>query len=216
MLWQNVEQFVLAKKYIKSGNMSDMVALKGMSMGMGKKNSGTIGSNRVLMKGLGINIEKDYKLVDAGFGPTADALADGRAVGAGLGAGPPTGALTKLMAANGDKFTILDVTPEQGKKMDGGRNLWVPYTIPAGTYPGQKKDVQTIAQPNFLAVNADVSEEHVYKLTKSIYENLPFLQAIHKATKAMNIKKAMAGLPVPLHPALPNTTRKSGLRSWRI
>ncbi len=212
MLWQNVEQFVLAKKYIKSGNMSDMVALKGMSMGMGKKNSGTIGSNRVLMKGLGINIEKDYKLVDAGFGPTADALADGRAVGAGLGAGPPTGALTKLMAANGDKFTILNVTPEQGKKMDGGRNLWVPYTIPAGTYPGQKKDVQTIAQPNFLAVNADVSEEHVYKLTKSIYENLPFLQAIHKATKAMNIKKAMAGLPVPLHPGAAKYYKEVGLK----
>ncbi|MEL0022105.1 MAG: TAXI family TRAP transporter solute-binding subunit [Rickettsiales bacterium] len=210
MLWQNVEQFVLAKKYIKSGNMSDMVALKGMSMGMGKKNSGTIGSNRVLMKGLGIN--KDYKLVDAGFGPTADALADGRAVGAGLGAGPPTGALTKLMAANGDKFTILDVTPEQGKKMDGGRNLWVPYTIPAGTYPGQKKDVQTIAQPNFLAVNADVSEEHVYKLTKSIYENLPFLQAIHKATKAKNIKKAMAGLPVPLHPGAAKYYKEVGLK----
>jgi TRAP transporter TAXI family solute receptor len=211
MLWQNVEQFVLANKYVKSGTMSDMVALKGMSMGMGKKNSGTIGSNRVLMKGLGIDIEKDYKLVDAGFGPTADALADGRAVGAGLGAGPPTGAVTKLLAANGDKFTILDVTPEEGKKMDGGRNLWVPYTIPAGTYPGQKKDVHTIAQPNFLAVNADVSEEHVYKLTKAIYENLPFLQAIHKATKAMNIKAAMAGLPVPLHPGAAKYYKEVGL-----
>ncbi len=211
MLWQNVEQFVLANKYVKTGTMADMAALKGMSMGMGKMNSGTIGSNRVLMKGLGIDIEKDYKLVDAGFGPTADALADGRAVGAGLGAGPPTGAVTKLMAANGDKFTILDVTPEEGKKMDGGRNLWVPYTIPAGTYPGQKKDVNTIAQPNFLAVNADVSEEHVYKLTKAIYENLPFLQAIHKATKAMDIKKAMAGLPVPLHPGAAKYYKEVGL-----
>ena len=115
------------------------------------------------------------------------------------------------MAANADKFTILDVTPEEGKKMDGGRNLWVPYTIPAGTYPGQKKDVKTIAQPNFLAVNADVSEEHVYKLTKAIYENLPFLQAIHKATKAMDIKKAMAGLPVPLHPGAAKYYKEVGL-----
>ncbi|MGL1311199.1 TAXI family TRAP transporter solute-binding subunit, partial [Vibrio parahaemolyticus] len=33
-----------------------------------------------------------------------------------------------------------------------------------------------------------------------IYENLPFLQGIHKATKAMAIEKAISGLPLPLHP----------------
>jgi TRAP transporter TAXI family solute receptor len=84
--------------------------------------------------------------------------------------------------------------------MDGGRNLWVPYTIPAGLYPNQEKDINTIAQPNFLAVNDRVDEEHVYLLTKTIYENLPFLTAIHPATKEMAIERAMGGLPVPLHP----------------
>jgi len=211
MLWQNVEQFVISNKYVKSGTVSDMVAMKGMSMGMGKKNSGTIGSNRVLLKGLGIDIAKDFKLVDAGFGPTADAIANGQAAGGGLGAGPPTGAVTKLMASNKGKFTILNVTDKERKMMDGGRSLWVPYTIKAGTYPGQTKDVNTIAQPNFLAVNADVSEDHVYKLTKAIYENLPFLQAIHKATKAMDVKKAMAGLPVPLHPGAARYYKEVGL-----
>ena len=212
MLWQNVEQFVIANKFVKSGTASDMVAMKGQAMAMGKKNSGTIGSNRVLLKGLGVDIEKDYKPIYAGFGPSADAMADGKAMGAGLGAGPPTGAVTKLMAANAGKFTILDVTAEEAKKMDGGRNLWVPYTIKAGTYPGQTKDVNTVAQPNFLAVNADVSEEHVYKLTKAIYENLPFLQAIHKATKVMAVEKAMAGLPVPLHPGAAKYYKEVGLK----
>ena len=212
MLWQNVEQFVIANKFVKSGTASDMVAMKGETMAMGRKSSGTIGSNRVLLQGLGIDIEKDYTPLYAGFGPSADAMADGKAMGAGLGAGPPTGAITKLMAANAGKFTILDVTEEEAKKMDGGRNLWVPYTIKAGTYPGQTKDVNTIAQPNFLAVNADVSEEHVYKLTKAIYENLPFLQAIHPATKAMAIEKAMAGLPVPLHPGAMKYYKEVGLK----
>jgi len=212
MLWQNVEQFVIANKFGKSCTASDVVAMKGQSMAMGKKNSGTIGSNRVLLKGLGVDIEKDYKPIYAGFGPSADAMADGKAMGAGLGAGPPTGAITKLMAANSGKFTILDVTAEEGKKMDGGRGLWVPFTIAAGTYPGQKKDIKTIAQPNFLAVNADVPDDHVYKLTKTIYENLPFLQAIHKATKAMAVEKAMAGLPVPLHPGAMKYYKEVGLK----
>ena len=211
MLWQNVEQFVIAADKVKTGTVDDLKALKGMSMGMGKQNSGTIGSNGVLMSGLGMDINKDYKLVFAGYGPTADALANGQAVGAGLPSGPPTGAITKLMAANSGKFTILNVTADQAKAMDGGRNLWTPYTIAAGTYPGQDKDVNTIAQPNFLAVNDSVDEEHVYLLTKTMYENLGFLQAIHPATKAMAVEKAIAGLPVPLHPGAARYYKEAGI-----
>jgi TRAP transporter TAXI family solute receptor len=211
MLWQNVEQFVVSTDKAATGTVGDLVALKGMSAGMGKQNSGTLGSNMVLLSGLGIDIENDYELVFSGYGPTVDAMANGQAVAGGFPSGPPTGAITKLMAANQGKFTILDVTDEQRSAMDGGRNLWVPYTIAAGTYPGQDTDVNTIAQPNFLAVNDSVDENHVYMLTKTMYENLPFLQAIHPATKAMAIEKAMAGLPVPLHPGAQRYYEEIGL-----
>ncbi|WP_299861672.1 TAXI family TRAP transporter solute-binding subunit [uncultured Hoeflea sp.] len=211
MLWQNVEQFVIAADKVKSGTVSDLGELKGMAAGMGSQNSGTIGSNRVLLAGLGIDIETDFELVYAGYGPTADAMANGQVVAAGIPSGPPTGAITKLMASNEGKYTILDVTEEELAKMDGGRNLWVPYTIAAGTYPGQDKDVNTIAQPNILAVNASVDENHVYLLTKTMYENLGFLTAIHPATKAMAVERAMAGLPVPLHPGAARYYQEVGL-----
>lgn len=210
MLWQNVEQFVVPADKAPTGTVSDLKALTGMPVGMGKENSGTMGSNKVLLSGLGIDLE-DFTLVSAGYGPTADALANGQAVAAGIPSGPPTGAITKLMASNEGKFTILDVTDEEAAAMDGGRNLWVPFTIAAGTYPGQEKDVNTIAQPNFLAVNASVDEEHVYKLTKTMFENLPFLQSIHPATKAMALEKAMAGLPAPLHPGAARYYTEMGL-----
>jgi len=211
MLWQNVEQFVVAKSAAKTGNASDLLSLKGQGAGMGAKNSGTLGSNKVLMSGLGVDIEKDFDLVYGGYGPTADALANGQIVAAGIPSGPPTSAITKLMAGNEGKFTILNITPDEAKKMDGGRLLWTPYTIKAGTYPGQTADIQTVAQPNFLAVNANVDENHVYLLTKTMYENLPFLQAIHPATKVMAVEKAMAGLPVPLHPGAAKYYREAGL-----
>jgi len=175
MLWQNVEQFILSNDLVKDGTASDLLAAGGESMALGK-------------------------LMYGGYGPSADALANKQVAGGGFPAGPPTSAITKLMSSNGGDFTILDVTAEELTKMDGGRNLWVPYTIEAGTYPGQDKDIATIAQPNFLAVNASVDENHVYLLTKTMYENLPFLQAIHKATNAMDVSRATDGLPVPLHP----------------
>ena len=211
MLWQNVEQFVVPADQVKTGTVSDVLALKGQGMGFGKQNSGTLGSNKVLMSGLGLDIESDFDLTYAGYGPTADALANGQIAGAGIPSGPPTGAITKLMAANQGKFRILDVTPEEAEKMDGGRQLWTPYTIEAGTYPGQTEAVNTIAQPNFLAVNESVDADHVYLLTKTMYENLPFLQAIHKATNAMNVESAVAGLPVPLHPGALRYYREVGI-----
>lgn len=211
MLWQNVEQFILATDMVKDGTASDLMAAKGKTVAMGKENSGTLGSNTVLMTGLGFDFDADFDFIYAGYGPSSDALANGQAVAAGLPSGPPTSAVTKLLSTNEGKFTILSVTEEEAAKMDGGRNLWTPYTIAAGTYPGQTADIKTIAQPNFLAVSADVDENHVYMLTKTIYENLAFLQAIHPATKVMNIESAVAGLPVPLHPGAARYYKEVGL-----
>jgi hypothetical protein len=211
MLWQNVEHFVVPTELAKTGTMDDLIALKGQAAGMGRQSSGTIGSNRVLLEGLGINMDEDFELMYGGYGPTGAALANGQIVAAGLPAGPPVGAVTQLMAANSGKFTILNVTPEQGAAMDNGRNLWVPYTLEAGTYPGQTEAIETVGQPNFLAVNDTVDENHVYMLTKTMFENLSFLQAIHPATKAMAVEKALAGLPVPLHPGAQRYYEEVGL-----
>jgi len=211
MLWQNVEQFVVASDVAGDGTVAVLADLKGEGMALGRQNSGTIGSNRTLLSGMGIDMDNDYELVFAGYGPSAEALQNGQVKGIGTPAGVPTGAISQLMAAAGDSVTPLDVTDEQLAMMDGGRNLWTRFVIPAGTYPNQDADWNTIAQPNFLATNADIPEENVYMITKTIYENLPFLQAIHPATKAMAIEKAIAGLPVPLHPGAARYYSEQGI-----
>jgi TRAP transporter TAXI family solute receptor len=211
MLWQNVEHFTINKKFAKTGTASDLAGMKGQSMAFGKKNSGTLGSNTVLLKNLGVDVEKDYSLVYVGYGPSADALQNGQVAGMSTPAGAPVSAVTKAVANLGDEIVVLDFTDEQLKKADGGLNLWTRYVIPKGTYPGQAKDIKTIAQPNFLAARADVDEDAVYQITKTVYENLPFLNAIHGATKAMAIEKAIAGLPMPLHPGAARYYQEVGI-----
>ena len=107
--------------------------------------------------------------------PSADAMQNGQAAGMGTPAGVPVSAVTKAMANMGGEIVVLDFTDEQMAKADGGMELWTRYVIPAETYPGQSKEINTIAQPNFLSVRADVDEDAVYQITKTIYENLPFL-----------------------------------------
>ena len=107
---------------------------------------------------------------------------------------------------------VLDFTDEQLQTVRKAFPIWTRYVIKAGTYPGQEKDINTIAQPNFLAVHPDVPAEDVYKILKNIYENLPFLHNIHKATLAMSLEKAIAGLVVPLHPGAVKFYKEQGIK----
>ena len=210
MLWQNVEQMVLSSDMIDTGTIDDLAALAGKPFSIGKKNSGTEGSGQTLLTNLGLDWE-GFELVNQGYGPTAEGLQNGTIVGANLTGGPPVSAVTQAFAALGDQLTILDFTDEQMARANGDGSLWTRYVIPANTYPGQGKEVNTIAQPNFLAVRADVDEDAVYMITKTIFENLPFLNNIHAATKAMALDKAIAGLPAPLHPGALKYYQEQGL-----
>ncbi|QUJ69505.1 TAXI family TRAP transporter solute-binding subunit (plasmid) [Photobacterium sp. GJ3] len=210
MLWQNVEHFVVRADLAKTGTVDDLANLKGKKFSIGSKNSGTEGSGRQIMKGLGVDPDS-FNLAYLGYGASADAMQNGTVDGMNTPAGVPVSAVTRAYAALGDKITVLSFTDEQVKKANQNYDLWTPYTIPAETYPGQKKEIRTIAQPNFLAVRDDISEQDVYLLTKTVYENLSFLNSIHAATKAMAIEKAIAGLPIPLHPGAAKYYREIGI-----
>lgn len=210
MLWQNVEHFVIRSELAKTGTISDMTQLYGKTFSIGARNSGTEGSGRFILGHLGVDLDK-MDLAYLGYGPSADALQNGNIDGMNIPAGVPAAAVTRAYANLGDDITTLDFTEEQLAQVNSDFELWTPYLIPAGTYPGQEKDIHTIAQPNILAVRADVSEEDVYQITKTLYANLPFLNNIHPATKAMALEKAIAGLPMPLHPGAARFYMEQGL-----
>ncbi|MBU2966212.1 TAXI family TRAP transporter solute-binding subunit [Amphritea sp. 2_MG-2023] len=211
MLWQNVEQFSVKSEYVKTGTISDLAELKESKFSVGGKNSGAEGTARHIMGHLGMPADS-FNLAYMGYGPSADALQNGTVSGINIPAGVPTGAMTRAYAAMGSDMTTLDFTDAQIAQANGKYNLWTRFVIPANTYPGQAKTINTMAQPNFLAVRDDISDDDVYLLTKTMYENLPFLNSIHKATKAMALEKAIAGLPVPLHPGAVRYYQEKGLK----
>ncbi|MCO4785416.1 TAXI family TRAP transporter solute-binding subunit [Marinomonas atlantica] len=210
MLWQNVEQFVVKADHADSGTIADMNHLAGDKFSIGKKNSGTEGSGLTILNNMKVPVG-ELNMAHMGYAASADALQNGTVEGMNIPSGVPTSAITRAYAALGDDITILNFTDEQIKQANGNYQLWTRFEIPANTYPGQTETINTIAQPNFLAIRDDVSEEDVYQLTKTIYENLPFLNGIHKATKAMAIEKAIAGMPVPLHPGAVRYYKEAGL-----
>lgn len=200
MLWPNVEHFIVNAQYADTGTIADMAKLKGQTVSMGAQNSGTLGSNETIMGNLGMPLS-EYDLAYMGYGPSAEAMQNGQVAAMSTPAGVPVSAVSSAFATMGDQIRLLSFTPEEITMANGSfEELWTPYTIAAGTYPGVDEEIVTIAQPNFLAVSESVPEETVYKITKTIYENLAFLQAIHPATNEMSLETAIAGLPMPLHP----------------
>ena len=211
MLWENVEHFAIASKYVKNGTIMDLKDF-GEKFSIGKRGSGTEGSGRTIFAALGIDPEKEMTLEYLAYTPSAQAMMDGRIVGMNIPAGPPAAAITQVYAQMGaKKVKVLDFTDEELATVHKAYPIWNRFVVKAGTYPGQKEDINTISQPNFLAVHPDVSEETVYLITKTIFENLPFLVAIHKATKAMSLDRAISGLPAPLHPGAVKYYKEKGL-----
>ena len=207
LLWPNVEHFVIVQDKVKTGTITD---IKGLRFSIGRAGSGTERSGLTIMSGLGMGRD-DVKAEYLGYFESSKAMKDKKIKGANLCAGPPVAAVTDLFATPGMKVQILEFTDEQLKLI----NSKTPYPafryfIPANTYPGQKKQIRTIAQPNFLGIRADVDPAIVYTLTKTIYENLPYLYAIHKATKFMKLELATSGLPCPLHPGALKYYREVG------
>jgi uncharacterized protein len=210
MLWPNVEHFLIHSSLVETGTAEDLANLEGQGFSIGARNSGTEHSNKFLFDNYGFDYES-WDLVYQGFGPSIDSLINGQIMSTNINSGIGVGTVTRAKAQMGDQVTLLSVTEEQLEQFDGGTGLYFAITIPGGTYPGIDDDVETIAQPNFLAVNADVPEEDVYLFTKTIYENLGFLCNIHPATCDMELDNAMAGLPLPLHAGAARYYEEAGL-----
>lgn len=214
MLWRNVEHFVLRQSDADTGTIADLKGL-GEPFSMGKRNSGSEGSAKHILAALGIEPGTDFDVINLGYGPSADAMQDGKAAGMNTPAGAPVSAVTRAFAAANGELVVLSFNAEDTAAINAAlgdeTELWTAFEIPADTYPGQTDAAQTIAQPNFLAVNADVSEDDVYALTKALYENLAFLGGIHAATKDMSLESAITGLPVALHPGAVRYYEEAGV-----
>ncbi len=198
MLWPNVEHFILRADEASSATMTDFLALERPRVSLGREPS-AIESNNVLLGNLGLDIDRDLDLVYLDFRSSAAAFARGEIDGLSLPASTPVPAFIDLIGRLGGDARVLNWSADQLALADGGLGLWSPITIPAHTYPGQSDPIETIGQPNFLAVHADVDEDTVYAITKLIFENLPFLQRLHQPFKFLSLEHALDGLPVPLH-----------------
>ncbi|MFY9138415.1 TAXI family TRAP transporter solute-binding subunit [Zwartia sp.] len=115
-----------------------------------------------------------------------------------LGTTAPASAVMDLASGRDIKLVPVD-----DKTMDGMRKMNAGYSkliIKAGTYPKQDKDVPVIGYQTHLIVRCDMPDDVVYKMVKTMAENVPAMAAVNKAIGSLTPKMMAADAGIPMHP----------------
>ncbi|MFC3210268.1 TAXI family TRAP transporter solute-binding subunit [Planomicrobium okeanokoites] len=170
--------------------------LRGKRIAVGDQNSGVEVNARTLLEGHGItydDIEVDY----LGYAEAADGLRAGQIDAAFLTSGLPNASLLELSQSLDIRMVSID--PADVEKIAEDKSYFVALEIPADTY-GNEEAIPTAAIMNALIVKSDMSDDDVYKLTKTFFENLDTLENSHQAASDISLEAAQEGLVAPLHP----------------
>ena len=191
-LYPNFVQIVTTEK----SGIKSFADLKGKRIAVGAQNSGVEVNARNLLEGHGITYD-DIQVDYLGYAEAADALKSGKLDAAFLTSGIPNASLMEL--EQGLDMVLVPVDPEKIKEIAQDQAYFVALDIPAGTY-GNEEAIPTAAIMNALVVRSDMSDDDVYKLTKSFFEGLGDLTNAHQAAADISLEAAQEGMVAPVHP----------------
>ena len=83
--------------------------------------------------------------------------------------------------------------------------------IPGKAYDILSADHPTLALTAMLVINADTSDNEVYKITKALVTNLGEIQGVHKAMRSLNKEMMVKQNAIPFHPGAVKAYKEAGL-----
>lgn len=191
----------------KDSGIKSVQDFKGKKVSVGARGSGNEMNCRQIFGFYGL----DYNNVTPIFlpyGETADQFKDRNVDAFVFTIGTPNPAIQDITTAQEVVFVPMD-----GAKTDAAIAKF-PYlvkdAIPANTYRGQDKDVPTLSVQAILVVNKDLSDDVVYGLTKTLFENLDGIAKAHNKGAEISLAKAVDGITIPLHPGAEKYLKEKG------
>src|SRR5699024_6910582 len=160
--------------------------LKGKRVAVGDQNSGVEVNARNLLEGHGITYD-DITVDYLGYAEAADGLKSGNIDAAFLTSGLPNSSVMELAASM--DINLVSVKAENIEKIAEDQPYFVALDIPAGTYENDE-DIPTAAIMNALVVSSDLSEDDVYELTKTFFDNLEALENSHQSAEDISLDEA--------------------------
>lgn len=189
-LYMEQVQIVTCDPDIKS-----VADLKGKTVSIGASGSGVYYNALDILAAYDLT-EEDINAQYQDFGNSADALQDGKIDAAFMVAGAPTVAITTLATAKDTYLVGLD--DEHIAKLQESSPYYEEYVIPEGTYEGVP-ETKTVAVVATVIARDDVSEDDVYNICYTIFENMDNLAQSHDKGKELDLEFAASVTAVPYH-----------------
>jgi len=182
--------------------------LRGKRVSVGDAGSGVEFNAKQILEGYGISFS-DIKKNNLSFKESAEGLQNGTLDACFVTAGVPNSALQELAFTAG--LVLIPVNGEKADTICAKYGFYTKTVIPAGTYKGTDTDTEALSIKATLAVNANLDENTVYTMTKTLFENLDELGAAHAKGKEVTAKSAVTGISVPFHPGAAKYFKEIGL-----
>lgn len=190
--------------------ITSLDSLKGKRVNIGNPGSGHRVMMELLMKHVGLTTSDFALTSELQSSEQAAALCDNRVDAAFWAAGVPNGSTQEAAAT-----CKISIVPLQGEWLDTFLQQFTAYApdvVKGGVYPGIDSDVPTFGARATVVTRADIPEETVYQIVKSVFDGLDDFKQLHPALANLDPKTMASGaLTAPLHPGAERYYKEIGL-----
>ncbi|NMB35221.1 MAG: TAXI family TRAP transporter solute-binding subunit [Firmicutes bacterium] len=194
---------------LKESGIKSLSDLEGKKVSIGAPGATVNFTAKELLKAHGVDINK-VSFMYLGWGEAADALAD-RKIDAGFfQAAIPSPAIEGLAARM--PIQLLEVDPEV-LETDFADKALFPGVLPKGSYHGQEEDVVWPFDYAYAFFSAQLDEDTVYDITKTIFENIDKIGEAHPMGKEMRLidEKTASEIGLEVHPGAIKYAKEIGV-----
>lgn len=208
-MYDNVMALVTTQK----SSVDNIKDLKGKKVGISSESTKDILVSYVEAAGIPGD-EVDWVFLS--YAEQAEGLKDG-AIDVGNFTAYPKAGLLEDLASSPAGMKIVDVDEDLRNQWDEDYPLWANGEIPGGTYKDNDDDRFFYTQFTVLYANEEMSEQAVYDVTKSIFDNHEAVSNVHPAAKDILPEKTKEYIeddiinPEELHPGAKKYFKEEGI-----
>jgi TRAP transporter TAXI family solute receptor len=154
----------------------------------------------------GTDYKEQYLQTQEGIDATRNRQVDGVFIVLGL----PAASVTEAMTSGTVRFVGLE--PNVLDQAVKDFPYWSKTVIGKSVYPKMAEDISTLGIPTVLLTHADVPEQVIYQVTKTLLERRDELAKYHAVGKDFTLENATKGISTPYHPGAKKYLQEKGVK----
>lgn len=183
--------------------------LKGKRVNIGNPGSGQRGTMEVLLAAKGWTVDDLALATELKASEQSAALCDNQIDAMIYTVGHPSGSIQEATTACDSILVTVDGPAVE--KLINDNAYYRSATIPGGMYRGNDEDVSTFGVGATFVTSTTVSDDAVYAVVSSVFENFDDFKKLHPAFANLKQEEMIsAGLSAPLHPGAVKYYKEQG------